>query len=82
MAFPLAIIVAGWVARRARDQWRIAAAVWAGLAALGAFVVNQFVGHLLLRPRPCVTHPGGYTCFWRARVISRSRVIMRRLRGR
>jgi len=58
VVFPLAIVVAWWMARRERDPRRVAAAGWAGLAALGALVVNQLVGHLVLRPRPYLTHSG------------------------
>lgn len=58
VVFPLAILIAWWVARRAGDRRRVAAAVWAGLAAVGAFGVNQLVGHLVARPRPYVTHAG------------------------
>ena len=49
----------------------------------GALVVNQLVGHLVLRPRPYVTH-SGFTSLWVGRVTFRSRVIIsllgRRLR--
>jgi undecaprenyl-diphosphatase len=58
VVFPLAIVVAWWVARRERDPRRVAAAAWAGLAALGALVVNQLVGQLVLRPRPYLIHSG------------------------
>lgn len=58
VVFPLAIIAAWWVARRADDRRRVASAVWAGLAALGALGVNQLIGHIVQRPRPYVTHPG------------------------
>src|SRR2546429_4762708 len=58
VVFPLAIVVAWWMARRERDPRRVAAAGWAALAALGALVVNQLVGHLVLRPRPYLTHSG------------------------
>ncbi len=58
VVFPLAIVVAWWAARRERDPRRVAAAAWAALAALEAFVVNQLVGHLVLRSRPYVAHSG------------------------
>lgn len=56
--FPLAILAAWWVARKDRDPRRVAAAIWAALAALAALAVNQGVSHLVGRPRPYLTHPG------------------------
>ncbi len=56
-------LVSMGLARRERNPRRVAAAAWAGPAPLGALVVNQLVGHLVLRPRPYGSAAAILACF-------------------
>lgn len=56
--FALAIATGWWIARRDRDRRRVAAAAWAGVAALTGLLINQPIGHLVRRARPYAIHSG------------------------
>ncbi len=48
-------LIYGWVRGGRRDRWGAIAALVAAAIALG---INQIVGHLWMRPRPFIAHPG------------------------
>lgn len=56
--FAVAVLAGWWVARRRPGAEAMAAAVWAPIAAACGLGVNQVIGHLVDRARPCATHSG------------------------
>ncbi|GAA2502292.1 phosphatase PAP2 family protein [Terrabacter carboxydivorans] len=57
MLFGVLILLAVWQARHAPHP-KLAAALWAGIAAVLAVGVNQPIVSLVAEPRPYATHPG------------------------